>query len=91
MDDNRYPAFNGIFTQVTYGSDKGTFIDSLDRLNLQTNEFPAKEVELLNTNVVDRSVDRGVNEQPTTKTVGDDKVKLPSEYAISGWFRWLPV
>ena len=62
MDNNRYPVFNGIFTQVTYSSDKGAFIDSLDKFNLQTNEFPASEVELLNTNIIGKSVDRGVNE-----------------------------
>jgi len=30
MDENRYPAFNGIFTKVVYSHQKGVFIDSFD-------------------------------------------------------------
>ena len=31
-DDGRYPGFNGVFTQVTFGTKEGTFIDTADQL-----------------------------------------------------------
>jgi len=27
-DEGRYPGFNGVFTQVTFGTQKGVFIDN---------------------------------------------------------------
>jgi hypothetical protein len=29
-DEGRYPGFNGVFTQVTFGTKEGTFIDTAD-------------------------------------------------------------
>jgi hypothetical protein len=32
MDNNRYPAFNGIFTKVTYSHQVGVFVEAADKL-----------------------------------------------------------
>lgn len=32
-DENRYPAFNGLFTRVVYSHEMGAFVDTMDEMN----------------------------------------------------------
>lgn len=54
-DAGRYPGFNGIFTYVTFGAQKGVFIDTVDQLKSYLVKQDAKviPVPLVNTPMVD--------------------------------------
>ena len=45
----------------------------------------------MSNHILSGSVTRSPNEATTKKVIGDDKIKLPTEYSISGWFRWTPI
>lgn len=32
-DNNRYPAFNGLFTKVVYSTEMGAFVDTVEELS----------------------------------------------------------
>ncbi|CAD8140693.1 unnamed protein product [Paramecium octaurelia] len=88
MDEKRYPAFNGVFTKVTYSHQVGVFVDSVDKL--QAGVIPQVPVDLSNTKIIENPIERSVQVAPTETTVGKDEElpKLPQEYGLSGWFKW---
>jgi len=58
MDDKRYPAFNGVFTKITYSNEIGVFVDSADKLSVGV--VPLVPIELSNTNILDNLIERSV-------------------------------
>ena len=88
MDENRYPAFNGLFSKVVYSQKKGAFIDSVNQPKDLHGVVPEFSVPLTNNKAVAGVIDRAPTVAPVYSVIGDDKTKLPTEYAISGWFNW---
>lgn len=52
MDNNRYPAFNGVFTKVTYSHEKGAFIETLDGLKPRIGIVPNYDTPAFNKKVL---------------------------------------
>jgi len=50
------------------------------------------EVEVLKNlkKLVTKPIERAPTVAPVYEVIGDENSKLPSEYALSGWFNWEP-
>lgn len=90
MDEKRYPAFNGVFTKVTYSHQVGVFVDSAAKLT--PGIVPSVSIPLSNNKIVENPIERSVAVAPVETTIGgDNQTSLPEEYALSGWFKWSPI
>lgn len=94
-DENRYPAFNGLFTRVSYSHEVGAFVDSVAELKAYLEKQGKRPSELLPSLSTFKVVEdikqiafSEKNVQP--KTYGGKADSFPHEYSISGWFRFKP-
>ncbi|CAD8058815.1 unnamed protein product [Paramecium sonneborni] len=90
-DQDRYPAFNGIFTKITFGIRAGTFIQSSEQLIMKLNvlDVPHKIIEQVQSvRIVENAEERTSQNIYEYKEIKNKKVKFPTEYALSGWFKW---
>lgn len=58
MDENRYPAFNGIFKGVVYSNKKGAFIEAAAELKTFQGNVPDVSTQFSNTKVLAGQTER---------------------------------
>lgn len=89
----KYPVFNGEFANPVYGVGAGRFVGTAAELQkvigLQSVPSPymdkLKTVKLANTPYTQTADTSDKGEE-----YGDSTDDFSSEYAVSGWFRWVP-